>query len=384
MDFRFTNASFYAIMMIMEKYKRIYKDLYYKIKSGELPSGSKLPTEAELAKAYSVSKITVKTALNLLKSEGLVIRKKRLGTVVLNGIVNPSADKLIAVVFSGFDHLDIRIVNGLKQIALTKNVKLTFFDSAFKLDKEREILGYLLSENIAGLILMPVSQGGNIEAVSMFAVQKIPVVFMDFPSFPAFAPTVTSDNYGGAYEMTSYLVEAGHTRIGFFPYSERFYPTERERFEGYCRALVDHGIPISDDYLFTSSARDTYSIIASVTNAEPDSAAGFYKKYDALASKPSAVVCVNDLCAHAVIEEGKRRGVAVPENLSVTGFDNLAVSVKDDITTVAQDFAEISKTALLTLLRKIDGSVNEPTKIKIRTVLVRRDSVKKLQPTENG
>lgn len=360
----------------MQKYKRIYKDLYYKIKSGKIPSGAKLPTEAQLALSYGVSTITVKAALNLLKAEGLVIRKKRLGTVVLSGVVNPSADKLIALVFSGFDHLDLRIVNALKPIAAEKNIRLSFFDSCSDLEKEREILNYLLSEKLGGLILMPVSPSGNIDVISMFAVQKLPVVFMDFPPFPAFAPTVTSDNLGGMYEMVSSLIASGHKRIGFFPYSEHFVPTEKERFEGYCRALVEHGIPIDGDNLFTSSAHDTYSIIASVTSADLKSATDFYEKYESLPVRPSAVVCVNDLCAHALIEVGKDHGVAVPENLSVTGFDNLAVSVKDDITTVAQDFAEIAKTALLTLLRILDGASNVPKNVKLRTVLIRRGSVK--------
>lgn len=362
----------------MEKYKRIYKDLFYKIKTGELQSGTKLPTEDELAQEYGVSKITVKTALNLLKTEGLVLRKKRLGTVVLNGVINTSGEKLIAVVFSGFDHLDIRIVNGLKQIATEKNVRLAFFDSVTDLQKEREILCWLLSENIAGLILMPLSPVGNLDVLSMFSIQKIPMVFMDFPAYTPFAPTITSDNFEGMYNMVKYLISLGHRDIGFFPFSDHFFPTETARFEGYCRALTDSGIPINNDYLFTSSVHEIYSIMASVATDNMKAGKEFFESYRKLTLKPTAVVCVNDLCAYGLIETSKLYGVAVPERLSVTGFDNLAVSVKSNITTVAQNFSEISQTALLTLLRKIEGTSNAPALIKIRTVLVRRDSVSKL------
>lgn len=364
----------------MEKYKRIYKDLYYGIKSGELPAGTLLPTEAQLAEKYGVSKITAKTALNLLKADGLVLRKKRLGTIVLNGIVNTSGDALIAIVFSGFDNLDVRFTNSLTQIAKSKNVKLAFFDSKLDPEKEREILLYLLSENIAGLILMPLSQGGNLDVISLFAIQKISVVFMDFPSHALIAPTITSDNFGGMYMMVKYLIDCGHRDIGFFPFSNHFYPTENDRFEGYCRALIDNGIPVNNDFLFSTSATSIFSLMSSVSTADMEVADEFFESYSKLNPKPTALVCVNDLSAHAVIKAAKERGIRVPEDLSVTGFDNLTISAKREITTVAQNFAEIAKTALLTLIRKIDGVNNEPSVIRLHTVLIKRDSVQKLAP----
>ena len=175
----------------MEKYKKVYKDLFYKIKTGAIPLGAKLPTERELAAKYGISVITVKSALNLLKEDGLILRKKRLGSVVVGGVSSAAVHHpLIAVVFSGFDHLDLRISNSLKEIAKEKNILLSFFDSRFDVRKEREILQYLLSENVAGLLFMPLSQRENLDRISMFPVQKIPVVFMDFPSFADDAPTV--------------------------------------------------------------------------------------------------------------------------------------------------------------------------------------------------
>lgn len=366
----------------MEKYKQIYNTLFYKIKTGELPTGTKLPTEKVLANEYGVSVITAKTALNLLQRDGLVLRKKRLGSVVINGVaasVSANARASIAVVFSGFDHLDMRIMNGLRESAKENEILLSFFDSRFDVRKEREILNYLLSENIAGLIFMPLSPRENIDVVSMFAVQKIPVVFMDFPTYAISAPTVSSDNFDGMYNAVKYLIDLGHRYIGFFPFPEYLYPTEQDRFNGYCRALTDSGIAISKDYLFPSS-KYTYSVMESISKTEMDSAEEFYEKYNALPLKPTAIVCVNDLCAHALIETGKKYNVEIPEKLSVLGFDNLSVSVKSNITTVAQNFSEIAKTALSVLLRKIREESNLPPDfhIKIKTVLIRRGTVTKI------
>ena len=368
----------------MEKYKRIYKDLYYKIKTGEIPSGTKLPTEEQLAAQYGVSKITAKAALNLLQKDGLVIRKKRLGTLVLNDVVNALGEKLIAIVFSGFDHLDTRFINGLKQLAAPMGVKLAFFDSKISPEKEREILLFLLSENIAGLILMPTSQDHNLDVISAFEVQKIPVVYMDFPLLGSIAPTVTSDNFGASYDLVKYLLEMGHREIGFFPYSDSFIPTERDRFRGYCRALIENGIPINADYLFPISARCMYTMISSVSAMDMTGAEEFFARYESLDRKPTAIVCINDLSAYAVITVARKRGLSVPEDLSVTGFDNLTVATKWDITTVAQNFTEIAKNALQVLIRRMEGSTVELPTVKIKTVLIRRESVSRISSPDDS
>lgn len=80
----------------MEKYKTVYKDLYYKIKSGTIATGTVF-TESEPAITYGVSKITVKSALALLQSDGLVRRIRHKGTVVL-----PIAVQKIPVVCMDF------------------------------------------------------------------------------------------------------------------------------------------------------------------------------------------------------------------------------------------------------------------------------------------
>lgn len=363
----------------MEKYKIIYKDLFYKIKSGELPSGTVLPKESELAKAYGVSVITVKTALNLLKDDGLVLRKRRLGTVVKNGVVNNSGEKFVAIVSSNFDHLNMRFIHALTEIAVRENLKLSFFDSRASEEKEREILQYLLSEPLSGLILMPVSEKSNVDLISTYAIRKIPTVFLDFQNLAYHAPVVTSNNFKGMYEMTAYLVKCGHREIGFFPFTQGAYPTENERFQGYCKALSDHGIPLKREYLFPSSAKNIYEMIGAAMCEDYAAAKPLYEQYAKLVLKPTAIVCVNDLCAAAAISVLRSHGASVPDDVSVTGFDNLAVSVKNDITTVAQDFAEISKTALKTLIALMKGSVSQPKEVRLPTVIIRRSSVNELQ-----
>ena len=99
-----------------------------------------------------------------------------------------------------------------------------------------------------------------------------------------------------------------------------------------------------------------------------------------LAVRPSAIVCVNDAMALYVINAAKRRGFSVPEDLSVTGFDNLAISVKYDITTSSQDFGEMAKMALNLIFYQLSDAslINNYSEIRrIRSTLWERGSTGK-------
>lgn len=64
---------------------------------------------------------------------------------------------------------------------------------------------------------------------------------------------MTSDNFGGMYALTQYLIRRGHRKIAYYPYSDAFLPTEAERFRGYCAALIDSGIAIVPEYFLAGS-----------------------------------------------------------------------------------------------------------------------------------
>lgn len=362
----------------MEKYKIVYQDLFYKIKSGVFPSGTILPTETQLAKEYSVSKITIKTALDLLKAKGLVIRKKKLGTVVRQGVINGKGEKFIAIIFPDFDNIDTRITGILNEIATNKNIKISFFNSYDEINKEREILIRLLSQKISGLIIMPTSKTENVDVLSMFATAKIPTVCIDFVPYGIDAPVVSSNNYDGMYQLTNYLIRAGHARIGYYPFCDNMYQTESDRFRGFLAALIDNGISVNKDFLFRSNAISTYHIINSVGNEDKTIGKDFIKQYMKLGEKPTAVMCVNDSCAATIVSSLSEIGLNVPNDLSVTGFDSLAFSNYYSLTSVSQNFAEIYKTALVTLINKIEGKSIPSLDIKIKTFIVQRSSVKDL------
>lgn len=363
----------------MEKYKKIYEDLYYAIKSGKYAKGDILPKEEELCEQYNVSRITAKHALNLLKEKGLVKRKRRLGTVVdVKDFSVPRARGFIAVVFTHFLNSDNRIYHGLRELAEKHKVNLSFFDSEGSGVKEREILSFLLAQNVLGLILMPLSPVSNIDLVSQFRIQNIPLSFIDFAVSGIRAPLVTSDNFGGAYALTQYLIKQGHRSIAYFPYTDALLPTEEKRFRGYCEALIDSGITPRPDY-FLASKTDAPHHVSDVLTFDSATAERAVKQLEKMAVRPTAVICVNDVSAHSFARAAEREGLKVPDDISVTGFDNLSASISGNISTVGQNFGEIARNALLALLRQLEnGAPAENYTVKVPTVIIERDSVKQI------
>lgn len=212
----------------MEKYKKIYEELYYAIKSGKYANGDVLPSEQELCERHGVSRITAKHALDLLREKGLVKRIRRRGTVVAaQDLFVRQTRGFVAVVFPHFENCGNRIYHGLRELAERERVSLSFFDTERSPEKEREILSFLLTQNVLGMILMPLGRVSNIDLLSQFSLHKIPLAFLDFAVSGIRAPLVTSDNFGGMYALTQYLIRRGHRKIAYIRTATRFCPPKR-------------------------------------------------------------------------------------------------------------------------------------------------------------
>ena len=327
-------------------YQKIYDEIYLKIQNGEYKAGDILPTEYELCEQYHVSRITATRALNDLKQRGLIERKKKKGSVVLPvSYMNKPMRQNIAVVFSYFDNYETKIANSLMPFAQKKNCSIKLFDSEHSAEKEREILKYLLSQKLIGLIIWPISRSSNIDVLYQFVMNNVPICFLDNPSYGIKSPCITSNNYEGMYSITKHLIGLGHRYIAYFPYKKNFLPTEEERFSGYCRAIIKNGAVLNSDYFIGLSER--FKHISMERADKFDRPAEEAVKYLlSLKLRPSAVVCVNDATALAFIDKARSFGLRIPEDLSVTGFDNIGIAVQNEITTVSQNFGEMAKLAL--------------------------------------
>jgi len=175
-------------------------------------------------------------------------------------------------------------------------------------------------------------------------------------------PIVTSANMAAAIEATEHLLELGHRRIGLIKGIPAFVATE-ERASGYRAALTEAGVPL-DPRLEVWGEFDTIQGRAA--------AASLFE----LAEPPTAIFACNDEMAVGVLQEARARGIRVPEDLSVVGFDDSTIAriALPAITTVRQPLEEIGRMAANLLTRMIEGQKVDPVRLEMGARLVVRDS----------
>ena len=167
--------------------------------------------------------------------------------------------------------------------------------------RRMELPNLLRSGRVDGLILL--GEPGK-AYYRMIAQQETPVVFLDFYDEQGNADSVVGDNTYGTYRLTSHLIRNGHTRIGFVG-NRRTTSSIMDRYLGYYRAMLVNGLAIRDDWILAD--RNDEGILCDPELPE---------------ELPTAFVCNCDMTAGRLIDRLRERGIRVPEDLSVTGFDD--------------------------------------------------------------
>lgn len=172
---------------------------------------------------------------------------------------------------------------------------------------------------------------------------------------------IGSDNEGGAYSAVKHLIGLGRQRIAYLGKSAPEHPEFKERYDGYCRALREAGLAV-DDKLHEDVFLDRQEGVAAVDHML-DEGVSF-----------DAVFCATDMLAMGAMQELHKRGLRVPEDVSVMGFDDLWVcnSLSPSLSTVRQDTEAAAKALIDGLSCLIE---NEPVHVtRMPTQLVIRES----------
>ncbi len=233
-------------------------------------------------------------------------------------------------------------------------------------DEDNLVWPKLITENqkIDGIIVIGRPKQSYLKM--LYQNKKIPMVFMDFYDDEEIVDSVVSASFNGMYRMTDYLIKNGHTKVGFVG-SVMYTESITDRYFGYCKALMEHGIEVRQDWVIRD--RD-YS----------DGVIGIEYKLQLPKEMPTAFVCNNDVTAYALIRQLEERNYHVPEDISVVGYDDYLYPEYGDsrITTYLVDMAEMSKIALSCVIRRIENvSMNASVHI-VNGRIIERTSVKKI------
>lgn len=233
---------------------------------------------------------------------------------------------------------------------------------------EQSFLADAIDRQVDGIIFNPM-QGDNLP-LDLLASSGIPVVLVngdatvDLPAFQQQAlDIVRSNDRLGMQHAAEHLIAKGHTRIGLINGSHVLGPATR-RAEGYRTALADAGIPIDA------------SIVATTSFDREGGFAGLTEILGA-AHAPTAVLCANDLIAIGALDLARSRGIQVPTDLAVVGYDDIeaAALVSPPLTTVLNPAREIGLRCGALLLERMSGEYAGPTReVIIANSLVVRSS----------
>lgn len=192
---------------------------------------------------------------------------------------------------------------------------------------------------------------------------KMPIVVIDPMNMPrAKVTSVGSTNFAGGLTATQHLLALGHRRIGYIGGPARA-ACNHARVHGYRAAMESGGAPILPGYVATG-------------RFEYDDGVAMGATMLALAEPPTAIFAGNDELALGVIEAARSRGLRVPQDLSLVGFDDTQIArmTAPPLTTVRQPLREIGGEALRTALRLAASETIASHHVELATTLVVRGS----------
>jgi LacI family transcriptional regulator/LacI family repressor for deo operon, udp, cdd, tsx, nupC, and nupG len=215
-------------------------------------------------------------------------------------------------------------------------------------------------ESVDGIILPPINDRDS--AVRKCAESGMPMVSVDRSLANSPIDQVEVDNRQGAYEAVAHLIKLNHRRIGLIA-GRLNVSTSRERKLGHDQALTDHGLPVDEAYLRVGDNKQA-------------SGHALAEELLALARPPTALFVCNNLMAVGALEAIHKRGLKIPRDVAIIGFDDLpwAEALDPPLTVVRQPAYEVGRAAAELLLKRLENRGAPAASLRLRPRLILRRS----------
>jgi LacI family transcriptional regulator len=326
-------------------------------------------TIMDVAREAGVSYSTVSRVINNYKHVSPEKRQRVLSAMTRLGyVVNQQARSLaggrsqvigLLVPTVGNSYIG-QIMQGIDEELAAAQYDLMLYTTHRQRTKESVYVATLTRGMTDGLLLLlPLGASAYLETLRN---EQFPYVVIDHQEIGGTGPAVVSTNRQGGYHATEYLIELGHRRIGHIAGTPEL-SSAAERLDGYQMALAHHKIGF-DPALVVNGDFQTHS------------------SYDAanvlldLPQPPTAIFAGSDLTAFGAVDAIRNRGLSIPGDISVIGFDDLpeAASMHPALTTVRQHLLEMGRVATRMLLQYINDPDCERGQVVMDTELIVRDS----------
>jgi LacI family transcriptional regulator len=322
-------------------------------------------TLADIARAAGTSASTASRALSGRGYVSAAARKRLLAAADRLGYVADASartlkqrtSRVVGVVVSDLgNQFYARLASGVEEELREADYQMFLLSDNSERAEELAGARAFAAMRAAGVIMAPV----DYDAAPLLARHGIPVVEVDRRLAKLPCDAVVVDNERGARDATAHLIELGHRRIGLLV-ADTDWTTDAGRARGYRAAHDEAGLTVDEQLVVPIGfhAADADLLIDALLDAEP-----------------TAIFAANNLLAEQAWHVLRRHGLAIPEDVSLVAFDDLAwmAMVEPGITAVAQPIVEMGRHAARLLLRRLENPLADPELVCLDPTLVVRGS----------
>ena len=340
------------------KYYVLMDHLKQDMLSGKIRPGDKIASENELAAQYQVSRHTVRKALSILEHEGLLEAVHGKGTYCVErarrGVGSSHNIAVVTTYIS--DYIFPRVIQGIDHVLTREGYSIILKNTGNSQKNEARALEDIMTKSIDGLIIEPSKSEIYCKHMNQYEaldLMRLPYVFLQ-GTYPQMKdrPNVVMDDVEGTYMLTKYLIGLGHKHIiGIFKIDDS---QGTARHKGYIKALNEAGMYYNPD-----------NVILFHTEDRAKKPAAMVKQFVESGMEMDAIVCYNDQIALEVIKALEEYRIRVPEDVSITGYDNSLIAENGPVklTTISHPQERIGEMVAELLLEKIKGIDDQDSQV---------------------
>lgn len=339
------------------KYSLVCETLKQEMRSGKIRPGDKIPSENELSATYGVSRHTVRKALSILQNAGFIHTEQGLGSFCSKRLAQREKSHNIAVITTYIsDYIFPRLISGIDQVLTQHGYSIILKNTGNSQENEKKVLEEILNKNVDGIIIEPSKSEifcMHQKQYQMLEEWNIPYIFIQgvYPQM-RHKPHIILDDMYGSYLATKHLIELGHKRIaGIFKVDDM---QGMARLKGYIKAFNE-----------SNMVYDPEKVILFHTEDREEKPVMVLTEWMKQKVPHDGIVCYNDEIAWEVYQVLIQCGKRVPEDISITGFDNSGITMNSPVrlTTVSHPKELLGEMAASLLIEKLNGITEENSKV---------------------
>ncbi len=280
-------------------------------------------------------------------------------SAIARGLVTQRTKSIGVVVTTIADPFVSEVVDGIEDACNHHGYSVFLANSNADPDRETKVVHSFSERRVEGIVVTSSRVGALY--LPLLSEMRIPIVLVNNQHPGEFVNSVLIENVKASADVTNHLIQLGHKRIAYL--GDRYgYQSDTERFAGYRQAMERAGLPFVPELVVHGDGK--------CEGAGPAIDVLLHRN-----TRPSAIVCYNDMTAFAAIRQLHALGLCVPEDVSVVGFDDLFIAtyMEPPLTTLKQPRRLMGKLAMESLLRLISGESTE-SPIRVPAELVIRAS----------